>query len=83
MSNEHEDAMKLKLESFSTKLADDSVDEESRLYCMRHAFMAIGMPNNLVWQMSRTKEVETRIANAMPTWQLTSNCLKMLVLELV
>jgi hypothetical protein len=46
-SNEHEDAIKLMLESLSTKLADDSVEEESRLYCMRHAFMAIEMPNTL------------------------------------
>ncbi len=48
MSNEHEDAIKLKLESLSTKLADDSVEEESRLYCMRHAHMAIEMPDTLV-----------------------------------
>ena len=60
MSNEHEDAVKLKLESLSTKLADDSVEERVTSVCMRHAFMAIEMPERFVMAFVSDQE-ESRL----------------------
>jgi hypothetical protein len=45
--------------------------------------MAIEMPNTLVMANVSNQRRRDRNANAMPTWQLSSNCLEMLVLELV